>query len=470
MKNIKVLFAAMAALVLAVSCQKYDDTPIKERLDKVESRVSSLESAVTALQAAVDGKYAVDKMEKTDNGYKIYFTNGKTIELLNGKDGVDGKDGDNGKDGDSFLQSITETAEAVVIVLNDETSTTFTLPKAVTIKIGGEETVINVTACEEVSVPVAFPDVEFVTIAATVVAENGSTSAFLTKSENVSGWTVKLDAENKAVVLVADMNNIKEHALLQVNLVKADGTTYTASKALFVSNGYVEYGGRKYNVTKMKDGNVWFAENLTYVPEGKAIAELADSYTQGAGDGIFYPATLSIVEGKGVATPSSDAAAVAAQGLLYTAAAIGIELPSTDWTDAEQTQGICPKGWHIPTAQEWVNLVGACSAGAHTNADAPYYDKTLSGAPLEALNEDGLNFLPYPYLNAGKTYLATYSNKREDSIYNQMGAMGYFHSSTGRSATQSYAAMITNNNTKSSVNCAYNNLTNAIPVRCIRNK
>lgn len=466
------ILALSAAAVMAIACQKYDDTALTQRVDKLETRVSSLESAMAALKTAVDSKYAVDKLEETENGYKIFFTNGKTIELLNGKNGAQGPQGDKGEDGDSFLKSVTETAEAVVIVLNDETSTTFTLPKAVTIKIGGEETVINVTACEEVSVPVAFPDVEFVTIAATVVAENGSTSAFLTKSENVSGWTVKLDAENKAVVLVADMNNLREHALLQVNLVKADGTTYTASKALFVSNGYVEYGGRKYNVTKMKDGNVWFAENLTYVPEGKAVAELTDDYTGVSCDGIYYPATYAVVDAKAVVTPSKDAEVVAAQGLLYTAAAAmnGEAIPTTDWEDCAKIQGICPDGWHIPTAQEWVNLVGACAQAAKNNTSAPYYVQSLAGADLAALNADGLDFIPYPYLNQGKKYLGSYLNKRADSEYNMYASMAYFQSSTGRSATQNYAAMITNNNTKTSVNVAYNFLTNACSVRCIKNK
>lgn len=234
----------------------------------------------------------------------------------------------------------------------------------------------------------------------------------------------------------------------------------------------LSYGGVEYKVVVMKDGNVWMAENLRYVPEGKSVQPLATSYTQGEGDGIFYPATFAVVEGAAKVTPSDDAAVVEAQGLLYTAAAAfgGMALPTADFEDAAQTQGICPDGWHIPTAQEWVNLVGACAATAHNNVDAPYYNQDLSGASLLDLNDDGFNFLPYPYLNQGKTYLGSYLNKRDDAAYNDMSSMFYFQSSTGRSATQNYAAMITNNNTKSSVNCAYNFLTNAIAVRCVLNK
>lgn len=447
----------MVALVLAVSCQKYDDTPIKERLDKVESRVGSLESAVTALQAAVDGKYAVDKMEKTDNGYKIYFTNGKTIELLNGKDGADGKDGD------SFLKSITETPEAIIIVLNDETSTTFTLPKALKVKIGGDD-IVTVVVVEELSIEL--PAVENL-VSVTAVVLEGSTVAV---SKAASDWNAVLAADLKSVKVTTSAKT-GTMALLQLMAVKADGTTYTSSKTL-VAETSVKLGDVDYKITKLADGNVWFAENLRYVPEGKAIAELTDDYTDVSCDGIYYPATYAVVDAKAVVTPSKDAEVVAAQGLLYTAAAAmnGEAIPTTDWEDCAKIQGICPDGWHIPTAQEWVNLVGACAQAAKNNTEAPYYVQSLSGADLAALNADGLDLIPYPYLNQGKKYLGSYLNKRADSEYNMYPSMAYFQSSTGRSATQNYAAMITNNNTKTSVNVAYNFLTNACSVRCIKNK
>lgn len=232
------------------------------------------------------------------------------------------------------------------------------------------------------------------------------------------------------------------------------------------------YGGVTYKTVTLKDGNTWMAENLRYVPDGKTVTALSDDYTGTTNDGIFYPATYAVVSGAAVVTPSSDGAVVAAQGLLYTAAAAmnGETIPSTDWADCTNTRGICPEGWHIPTAQEWVDLVGACANSAHNNTSAPYYDQSLSGADLAALNTDGFNLLPYPFVNQGKKYLGSYLNKREGNEYNVYASMCYFQSSTGRSATQNYAAMITNNNTKTSVNCAYSMLTNAAPVRCVKNK
>lgn len=278
----------------------------------------------------------------------------------------------------------------------------------------------------------------------------------------------------ECVGTVLPCGNFFEDALGQVLI---GGPTELAAWVAEGGAGYVpvlttlSYGGVDYKVAVMADGNVWMAENLRYVPAGKTVAELTDDYTSVTCDGIYYPATYEVVDGAAVVTPSNDPAVVAAQGLLYTAAAAmnGATIPTEDWADCANTQGICPEGWHIPTAQEWVNLVGACAAKTHNNVEAPYYNADLSGADLAKLNEDGFNFLPFPYLNQGKTYLGSYLNKRADSEYNVYASMFYFQSSTGRSATQNYAGMITNNNTKTSVNCAYNTLTNGCAVRCVKN-
>lgn len=519
MKTVNFIFAAFAAAALAVSCQKYDDTEIKNRLDKAESdileiksKITNLDDAMKALKAIVEKNYSVVSYQKTGDGYVLTLTNGQTIELLNGAKGdkgdkgdtgaqgpqgatgaqgekgeqgatgaqgpqgekgeqgeqgpagADGQNGQDGQDGDSFLKSISQTDEAVIIVLNDEDETTFVLPKAVMVKIECKSEYVAVGE-GETKVKLTLPaGVESVTVA---VVEGES--VILTKA-NYNGWNIALAEDASYVKISAPALEEGASVLMQVYAVKADGTTYTSSKLLKKTGDEIFYEGLNYKFVTLADGNTWFAQNLAYVPEGKKVAELATSYTQGEGDGIFYPATFNLVDGAAVVTPSSDDEVIIAQGLLYTAKAIGVEFPTTDWTDASQTQGICPDGWHIPTAQEWVDLVGACAATAHNNTSAPYYVQTLSGASLEALNEAGFNFLPYPYLNQGKTYLGSYLNKRSDSIYNNIASMCYFHSSTGRSATQSYGAMITNNNTKSSVNCAYNTLTNAIAVRCIKNK
>lgn len=236
-------------------------------------------------------------------------------------------------------------------------------------------------------------------------------------------------------------------------------------------DGYFIYDNERYNTVALEDDGTWMAENLRFVPKGMSVTAPAASYEKGKKEAIYYPAAVYFNDDDTIkpCTGTDDAEVVKAQGLLYTPAVAmaGEAIPTTDFADCEKKQGICPPGWHIPTAQEWINLVGACATTARNNTSAPYYEASLSGASLEILNLDGFNFLPYPDVNgANGSYLSTYSNKNAERAYYRYVAMSYFASSTGRSATQSYAAMITNNATKSSVNVAYCNLTNGIAVRC----
>ena len=263
-----------------------------------------------------------------------------------------------------------------------------------------------------------------------------------------------------------------EQGKLSVTVTMAYGDN--SDSLTYVQEGnfstYVEIGGEAYRTVVLKDGREWMIDNLRYVPEGKTVAALTNDYTGIQTDGIYYPAVFSIKEGAAVLTPSSSRNVIRTQGLLYTSVAAmnGTALPTEDWKDASNTQGLAPAGWHVPTAQEWVDLVGACSQTSKNNTEAPYYVQSLAGASLDTLNKDGFNLLPYPYLNQGKKYLGSYLNKSEGNPFNVYPSMCYFQSSTGRSATQNYAAMITNNSVKTMVNCSYNFLTNACYVRFIK--
>lgn len=261
----------------------------------------------------------------------------------------------------------------------------------------------------------------------------------------------------------------KNYTILSLSVMLTASMLLNAQES---TTGTIEIGGVEYATVVMKDGRTWMAENLRYVPEGRQITPLNNQDAEKA-TGIYYPATFEVVNGVATVTPTDDVNAITQMGLLYTTDIFmnGENMPTEDFTDAANIQGIAPKGWHIPTAQEWIDLVGACSNTTLNNTDAPYYDAPLSGASLEALNADGFNMLPYPYFmtNTSK-YLGTWLNKDESRAYSSYCSMAYFASSTGRSEKQSYAAMITNNTVKSSVNCAYNNYTNAVFVRFIKDK
>ncbi|MBR3387016.1 MAG: fimbrillin family protein [Bacteroidales bacterium] len=170
----------------------------------------------------------------------------------------------------------------------------------------------------------------------------------------------------------------------------ADGGEITDGSPAFeekLEDGYFTYDGVKYKVVKMKDGKWWMAQNLAYLPEGYTPATDLTAVTAG----VFAP--IRINEAHTSAEFTTDAAVIASNGYLYQAeVALGLkvgDLKSEDEAKAlEGAQGICPKGWHVPTVTDIVNLVGK-SVGATTNTEAPYYDG--ANGSLVKLNADGFN-------------------------------------------------------------------------------
>ena len=154
-----------------------------------------------------------------------------------------------------------------------------------------------------------------------------------------------------------------------------------------LEEGYFTYFGTKYNVVKMKDGKWWMAQNLAYLPEGYTPATELTAVTAG----VFAP--IQIKADQTGAEFTTDPAVIAANGYLYQAeVALGLKVGDLTTEAAakalEGAQGICPKGWHVPTLTDIVDLVGK-SVGATTVETAPYYDG--ANGSIVKLNEDGFN-------------------------------------------------------------------------------
>ena len=96
---------------IAISCSKFDDTAIWDKLNDHEARLAYLEeicekmntdiinlqTIVTALET---NDYIVNASPlATGDGYTLIFKSGKSIVIYNGKDGANGADGKDGKDG-----------------------------------------------------------------------------------------------------------------------------------------------------------------------------------------------------------------------------------------------------------------------------------------------------------------------------------------------------------------------------------
>ena len=110
----KRLVLYLFAFICAVSCAKFDDSEIWDKLDDHEERIqtlemlcsqmntniSSLQTIVTAMQ---DGDYITSVVAVVESGveigYTITFAKSGPVTVYHGKDGKDGQPGTPGQDG-----------------------------------------------------------------------------------------------------------------------------------------------------------------------------------------------------------------------------------------------------------------------------------------------------------------------------------------------------------------------------------
>ena len=249
-----------------------------------------------------------------------------------------------------------------------------------------------------------------------------------------------------------------------------------------LEDGYFTYDGVKYNVAKMKDGKWWMAQNLAYLPEGYTPATDITAVTAG----VFAP--LQVKADHSGLEFSTDPAVVAKNGYLYQAeVALGLKVGDlTSVADAqklEAAQGICPKGWHVPTLQDILSLVGK-SVGATTDASAPYYDGANGAIAL--LNADGFNMAPVGMVSIQdntKTsgllqgFNSNYPDRITSSMFCGSTYAGVTYNTSGDEASgvknlQFYGLMpMTIKATEAEYTCNGTKVSYRIagPVRCVRN-
>ncbi len=194
--------------------------------------------------------------------------------------------------------------------------------------------------------------------------------------------SIVVNKEEIKVVLAGEIENWTDGGE-----ITGDGPAFEEK----LEDGYFTYDGVKYEVVKMKDGKWWMARNLAYLPEGYTPATDLTAVTAG----VFAP--IQVNADHTAAEFTTDPAVIAANGYLYQAeVALGLkvgDLTSEEEAKAlEGAQGICPKGWHVPTQADIVALVGK-SVGATTNTEAPYYDG--ANGSIVKLNADGFNMDAY---------------------------------------------------------------------------
>lgn len=155
----------------------------------------------------------------------------------------------------------------------------------------------------------------------------------------------------------------------------------------------VAYQGHSYPVVRIGT-QWWFAENLRteLYRNGDTIPTLPQAqdwrYTRAGAQAVYR----------------SDPAMLAAYGRLY------------NWYAATDPRGICPQGWHVPSAADWDTLaaaLGGDSVAGGLLKDTLLWDRPNTGAT----NASGFNGRP----GGARSNIG-------DSVFE--GAYGYFWTST----------------------------------------
>ena len=423
---------------------------LKDRVDQLENDVEELQAGLKTLQAAVDAKLTITGVTPTENGYLITFSDNTDI-ILN-----DGTDGENGKDGETLIGSISVKDGVAYITLADGTSFTFAVSTPLsalkglvfipeyndgkgTINVGGigrlRFSIVPASAAK--ALEEAWKNETIYSMLSYQFPETRDDD-----DDDVANYNVRIDGD-LAYVDVTDINtNIVNSENIALAFSLSDDFTSVSSEYIqMVKEDFVTYDGIKYSARKMKDGKVWMTENLRYIPAGYTPSDDVNNVTAG----VYYPVTLNAA-GDGMEF-SKDASVIEANGYLYQSeVALGLKVGDIRDEDKakslEGTQGICPKGWHIPTAADIMGLVGK-AVSYTTNEDAPYYDKDKKNATLALLNEDGFNFYPCGAVTIGnmtatKASLMGYLKTNPGKI-----TSGYYCGSTSTGATKDKSGNIT---------------------------
>ncbi|MBO4671639.1 MAG: hypothetical protein J5640_07365 [Bacteroidales bacterium] len=278
------------------------------------------------------------------------------------------------------------------------------------------------------------------------------------------------------------VGNIKGGKTENVNLIIAGNPISSASFTEDLANLNFRYAGREYPIVQLADGRWWMASNLAYLPAGMTPSTDVNAVTAG----VFAP--IKINAGQTALEFTTDEADIAAKGYLYQAeVALGLSVGAiTSAAQAqalEKAQGICPPGWHVPSVEEIVNLVGKC-VGMTTKTDAPYYNGTEGSMAL--LNAAGFGMDAYGMISiqdVTKTngslmgFMTAYKDRISSGMFCGSSFAGVTYNTTDDASSgiknmQFYGFMpMTNKADASQYTCNGTKVSYRIaaPLRCIRN-
>jgi hypothetical protein len=211
--------AAALSMILAGCAEKYDDTILKERVDTLEEQVQSNTNAIKALENALEDatkKGLTVTVTAIEGGNKLTFSDGTSINVMNGVDGQTGPVGPQGPAGqDAAKVSIKESADG----------------NAYIITVGGKEYSIEksvVFSLKLETVDVSLMPGETKEIAYTLTGGDAFTKVFVSAC---SGYSAAI-ADGKVLITAPD--TLPENGFVVISAVNNTTGEYTSQYVSFV--------------------------------------------------------------------------------------------------------------------------------------------------------------------------------------------------------------------------------------------
>jgi uncharacterized protein (TIGR02145 family) len=209
------------------------------------------------------------------------------------------------------------------------------------------------------------------------------------------------------------------------------GTNWSCYSCTVNCTPCIDADGNFYMTTPIGT-QCWMAENLrvTHYQNGEAIPNVSDNnawIALSTGAYCWY---------------NNDQSANAKYGVLY------------NWYTVNDSRGLCPQGWHVPTNEEWTTLTSYLGGTSVAGGKMKSASVLWTSPNTDATNNSGFSVLPGGFRNNVGSYYST-------------GLCGYFWSSTEDASWTAWAR----NMIYSSGNVAvyYMDKQNGYSLRCLKN-
>ena len=232
----------LSVLFIAVSCQKYDDSGIKQDIQKLQEEIASIQAWCSDTQSVIDElKQAVNDLNgisyvetfsgSTGSGYNIGLDDGHEITIYNIREGDTG----------SYLGIVNISGSKVEFVFSDGTSVT--LPRLdATLRfetydklyVSPDDTVKLILSSE-------FTEKNFAGIKAELASDLGLEISVVTKADSYDGWEIKAlkpefgedgEVTKHPAVVIKSTPEKPSDAILTVSIIDNNGQSHTTSATL----------------------------------------------------------------------------------------------------------------------------------------------------------------------------------------------------------------------------------------------